>query len=59
MINKILKESIIEEIREKYGSNSTLEELVKEFVENKTNLNIGEKRELIDKIFKITNESNT
>tara|TARA_Y100000816_G_C25884193_1_gene461330 strand:+ start:306 stop:485 length:180 start_codon:yes stop_codon:yes gene_type:complete len=59
MINKILKESIIEEIREKYGSNSTLEELVIEFVENKTNLNIGEKRELIDKIFKITNESNT
>ena len=59
MINKILKESIIEEIREKYGSNSTLEELVIEFVENKKNLNIGEKRELIDKIFKITNESNT
>ena len=59
MINKILKESIIEEIKEKYGSNSTLEELVIEFVENKTNLNIGEKRELIDKIFKITNESNT
>ncbi len=59
MINHILKESIIEEIRQTYGSNPTLEKLVIEFVENKTSLNPGEKRELIDKIFKITNESNS
>ena len=59
MINEILKESIIEEIRQTYGSNPTLEKLVIEFVENKISLNPGEKRELIDKIFKITNESNS
>lgn len=59
MINKILKESIIEEIRQTYGSNPALEKLVMELVENKISLNPGEKRELIDKIFKLTNESNS
>lgn len=59
MINNILKESIIEEIRNTYGSNPELEKLVIEFVENKTSLSSGEKRELIDKIFRITNESNS